>query len=108
MQLFIKGYLHRDVTVGNILAHDRPQERTAVMREKNDDMLSRERFVFRLCGIILVCLCGSGRFKFLNPYLTSCLGFMIDGDLAIKWAEGRVPGKDRSVGIVWGLVGYVG
>jgi hypothetical protein len=45
LQLFLKGYLHRDVTIGNVLARDEPQERTPVMMEENGLILSYEWFV---------------------------------------------------------------
>ncbi|KAF8511365.1 hypothetical protein JB92DRAFT_2639550, partial [Gautieria morchelliformis] len=63
--LFAKGYLHRDISIGNILARDKPQERTPAMIEKNDAILSNQ----------------------------DCLGFIIDGDLAIEWEEHYRPVK---------------
>jgi hypothetical protein len=38
------------------------------------------------------------RFTFLQPYLRDCLGFIIDGDMAIKWKETCEPARHFSVG----------
>ncbi|KAF8511367.1 hypothetical protein JB92DRAFT_2639253, partial [Gautieria morchelliformis] len=68
LQLFEKGYLHREVTIWNVLARDTPQGRTPAMREKNDEILSDQ----------------------------VCLGYIIDGDLAIRWEQPCRPAKYRS------------
>jgi len=43
LQLFWEGYLHRDVTIGNVLVRHNPQERSMNMRLKNDGVLSCEK-----------------------------------------------------------------
>ena len=83
MQLFLAGYLHQDVTIGNVLARYDPQEWTEVMREGGNHSMPTV-----------------GSSAFLGPYLNECSGFIIDGDLAIRWTEARTPAKHRSVIIV--------
>jgi hypothetical protein len=64
----------------------------------------------RVSNDFMSCILSSpaaARFNFLKPSLASCLGFIIDGDLAIKWEEHLRPAKDCSVEIHFQLPAYV-
>ncbi|KAK0463090.1 uncharacterized protein EV420DRAFT_1639176 [Desarmillaria tabescens] len=64
--LFLSGYLHRDISIGNVLCRRVPQSRDK-LRDNNHPHLRTERFAF------------------MNNVLDSCSGFLIDSDTAIKW-----------------------
>ncbi|PBK71719.1 hypothetical protein ARMSODRAFT_786975 [Armillaria solidipes] len=68
--LFLAGYLHRDISIGNVLRRREPQNRTK-LRNNNHPHLQTDRFAF------------------MSNVLDSCSGFLIDSDTAIKWRSSK-------------------
>ncbi|KAK0189762.1 hypothetical protein F5146DRAFT_1052441 [Armillaria mellea] len=68
--LFLAGYLHRDISIGNVLRRREAQNRTK-LRNSNHPYLQTDRFAF------------------MNNALDSCSGFLIDSDTAIKWRSSK-------------------
>ncbi|KAK0437007.1 hypothetical protein EV421DRAFT_2038399 [Armillaria borealis] len=68
--LFLAGYLHRDISIGNVLRRREPQNRVK-LRNNNHPHLQTDCFAF------------------MNNVLDSCSGFLIDSDTAIKWRSSK-------------------
>ncbi|TDL16419.1 hypothetical protein BD410DRAFT_808163 [Rickenella mellea] len=75
LNLHLKGWRHRDVSYANILVRDILQPRIHLQTRTHDFIRSLD---------------------FLEPYLEDCLGFIIDGDLAIKVGDMRKMARHRS------------
>ncbi|KAJ7584379.1 hypothetical protein C8J56DRAFT_950898 [Mycena floridula] len=65
LNCFLKKILHRDPSYGNIL-------RLNVVEMRTDSDISKNAFA------------SDARFDFLAPHLKKCMGFIIDGDLAVR------------------------
>ncbi|KIJ52704.1 hypothetical protein M422DRAFT_156774 [Sphaerobolus stellatus SS14] len=68
--LFKAGWLHRDVSIGNVLLMMKPEPRKPVEAFSNLGKL----------------------------YFNECVGFIIDGDLAVKWNDKNHEGAQRRSG----------
>ena len=48
MHLFQKGYLHQDVSIGNVLVQFEREERSREMQERNDQVLTSQRLAYNI------------------------------------------------------------
>ncbi|KAJ7577406.1 hypothetical protein C8J56DRAFT_1061062 [Mycena floridula] len=79
LNLYLKNFLHRDPSVGNILMLKSVQKRSAAQIAKN-------AFHAQMVNT-------SHSFEFLSPHLKNCMGVIIDGDMAVRLGGPREKAK---------------